>query len=80
MALLMGFITSVMPYLFYTYGLTLIESSKASIIAAIEPVVATLIGFFVLKQDLSVYSIIGIVFVLLSLVTLNVNLKKKSGH
>ena len=78
-AIVMGIITSVLPYLLYTYGLTCIESSRASIIASIEPVVAAIIGYFVLKQELNVFSIIGIVFVLSSLVILNLKFRKQ-GH
>lgn len=73
----MGFVTAVIPYFLYTTALNNIEASKASIIASIELVVASLIGFFIFKQDLSLLAILGIILVLLSIVILNVNLKKR---
>lgn len=73
----MGIVTAVIPYFLYTTALDNIEASKASIIASIELVVASLIGFFIFKQDLSLLAILGIILVLLSIVILNVKLKKK---
>lgn len=75
--IIMGLATSILPYLLYTYGLSQIESSKASIIASVEPVVATIIGYFVLKQNLTVFSVIGIVLVLSSLFILSIKTKSK---
>ena len=42
--LLYAVLTTVLPYLLYTYGLHGVENSAASVIASIEPVVATLLG------------------------------------
>ncbi len=73
----MGIVTAVIPYFLYTTALDNIEAGKASIIASIELVVASLIGFFIFKQDLSLLAILGIILVLSSIVILNVKLKKK---
>lgn len=73
----MGLVTAVIPYFLYTTALNNIEASKASIIASIELVVASLIGFFIFKQDLNLLAILGIVLVLLSIVILNVKFKKR---
>lgn len=73
----MGFVTAIIPYLLYTTALNNIEAGKASIIASIELVVASLIGFFIFKQDLSLLAILGIILVLSSIVILNVKFKKK---
>lgn len=43
-ALLFALVSCVLPYVFYTLGLKYIRSSTASIIATVEPVVATIIG------------------------------------
>ena len=73
----MGIVTAVIPYFLYTTALDNIEAGKASIIASIELVVASLIGFFIFKQDLSLLAILGIILVLSSIVILNVKLKKQ---
>lgn len=72
MFILMGIITSVLPYMFFTMGLKRIEASSASIMASIEPVVATIIGVIVLKEGICLLSILGMLFVIASLVILNV--------
>ena len=72
----MGVVTAIIPYSLYTTALNNIEASKASIIASIELVVASLVGYFVFRQALSLLGILGIVLVLLSIVILNVNFKK----
>jgi len=64
---LMALVTAVLPYLFYTLGLEKIESGKAAVIAAVEPVVAVIIGFLVFKDDLSLIQYFGIVLVLSSI-------------
>ena len=41
-----GILCTVIPYLTYTLGLQYVENGKASIIASVEPVTATLLGVF----------------------------------
>lgn len=76
MFVLMGIITSVLPYMFFTMGLKRVEASSASIMASIEPVVATIIGVIVLKENLCFLSVLGMLFVIASLVILNVKNSK----
>ena len=57
-------IATVLPYLFYTKGLEVVESGKASIIANVEPVVAALTGVMFFHEVLSVWTVLGIVCVL----------------
>ena len=52
--------TSVIAYTLYTVGLIGTKPDVASIAATIDPIVATLIGFFVLEQSLDIFQIIGI--------------------
>ncbi len=68
---LMALFNTVLPYLFYTFGLSGVEPSTAPIIATIEPVVATLIGAVFYKEVLTITGFSGIVLVLLSVVILN---------
>ena len=76
MVLLMGIITAVLPYIFYTLGLEGLEAGKASIMASLEPVVATLIGLIAFREIPSWISLLGILLVLGGVVLLNVRPKK----
>lgn len=60
----MGIFASVVPYLLYTKGLGGVETGRASILASVEPVVATLIGVFVYREDLTPYEAAGAAMVL----------------
>lgn len=57
---------TVIAYGAYTIGLSYMEGSRASIIACMEPVVATLLGIFLYKEQLNVSTFLGILLVLLS--------------
>jgi len=73
---LFGLVSTVLPYIAYTSGLQRMENSKASIIASIEPVTATLIGVIAYHESLSALEIIGVVLVL-GAITMNNVLEKK---
>lgn len=62
------FMTTVAAYLLYTAGLRGMENGRASIIASIEPVMASLVGFFLYKEAFSIPGIIGMILVLTSCV------------
>lgn len=68
-----GLLSSTIPFLLYTWGLTYVESSKASITATVEPMVATLVGIFVFHEEMTAASGIGILCVLAALILLNIN-------
>ena len=72
----LGFVTAFLPYVLYSMGLESMESSKASILASVEPVVSALFGVFVFHETLTAWGIIGILMVLGAIVVLNVKLKK----
>ena len=76
LCLLAGAITCYLPYLFYTYGLTGLETGKASIIASVEPVVATIIGILIYHERMTVLSAAGVALVLSAVVLLNVRTKQ----
>lgn len=69
--LLSGVVCGVFPYIFYTIGLTYVETGKAAILASVEPVVATLVSVFYLKEKLTWTAALGICLVLTALVLLN---------
>ncbi len=77
LCLLAGAVTCYLPYLFYTYGLTGLETGKASILASVEPVVATFIGIFVYHERMSLLSAAGVALVLAAVVLLNVRTATK---
>jgi len=77
-AVLFALLSCVMPYTLYTLGLKYIASSTASIIATIEPVVATIVGAVVFAEPVAVpFGYIGIALVLMSVVLINIKRKSK---
>ena len=61
---LMIFLVTVAPYLCYTKGLTGMENGRASVIASIEPVMATVIGILVFGESNSAMTWVGILLVI----------------
>ena len=45
--------STALPYLLYTAGLARVESGRAAILAAVEPVVAALVGVLVFREPMS---------------------------
>ncbi|MBO5883674.1 MAG: EamA family transporter [Clostridia bacterium] len=76
----LGIITGFLPYVFYSRGLELMESSKASILASVEPVVGTLFGVFLFHEPLTLLGGIGIALVLGAVVLLSVKKKDKNDR
>ncbi|MBR7133157.1 MAG: 4-(cytidine 5'-diphospho)-2-C-methyl-D-erythritol kinase [Clostridia bacterium] len=69
--ILMAIFNTVIPYIFYTVGLSGVDPSVAPVIATVEPVAATVLGAVVYKEAISIYGIIGILLVLSSVAILN---------
>lgn len=63
-AVALGLIASALPFLLYTKSLSYLETSKASIIATLEPIVATLIGILLYGEPITIFKIVGISIVL----------------
>ncbi len=59
-AFALGLLATVLPFLLYTKGLYYLETSRASIIATIEPIVATIIGVVLFGEPLTLFKILGI--------------------
>lgn len=64
-------IATVLPYILYTFGLSHVENGKASIMASIEPIVATLLGIFVFGEHMTAVGALGVLLVLAAIVLLN---------
>ena len=69
--ILLAVISTVTPFLFYTKGLRTMEAGKASIIAFTEPMVATICGIIVFREQITISNIVGIILIFVSLVLLH---------
>ncbi len=73
----LGILACMFPYLLYTRGLTGVVASHASVMATVEPVVATIIGVAVFGDAMTVGKFSGILLILAGIVILNVSLPHK---
>ena len=64
---------TVIPYLLYTAGLATVASSKASIMASVEPVMACVVSVLVFREGMSFFGGLGIVLVIGAIVLLNLH-------
>jgi len=71
--ILMSVVVSLLPYIFYTKGLERVPAGKASIMASIEPVMATVMGALVFHEIPDAFGFLGIVLVIAAIVLLNVH-------
>ena len=71
-------VSTVLPYFFYTWGLKRVEPSRAAILVAVEPLVASLLGIFAYGEGHDFPKVLGIVFVLGAILLLNAPKKKTS--
>ena len=63
-AFLMCLVTAVFAQYFFSVGLGLIESGKAAIYGATEPIVGSLVGIFIFHEESNLMKIIGIIMVI----------------
>ncbi|MDR4889882.1 DMT family transporter [Fredinandcohnia sp. QZ13] len=64
----LGFLSTMLAFILYTKGLQYIESSRASIIATIEPVVAAIIGYFIFQETLQMWQYVGVIMVIVAVI------------
>lgn len=62
--LLLAVVITVLPFALYTKGLSKVEPSRASILATIEPVVATIFGVLLFNEVLTLIKVLGIASVI----------------
>ena len=72
----LGLITGFLAYIFYSMGLERIESSKASILASLEPVVGTVLAMIFFAEFPTAPGVIGIILVLCAIAALSITPKK----
>lgn len=73
--LLLGVISTLAPFILYTKGLEQMEAGRASIMAFVEPMVATLVGIIVFGEAISISNGLGILLIFSSILLLNLKLK-----
>lgn len=67
----LGLFSTAVPYIFYTRGLARLSPSKASVLAFAEPMVATLVGIFVLHEPITLSALLGIGLIFAGILVLN---------
>lgn len=71
-----GIISTLLPFTLYTLGLKHTDPSKASVMAFIEPMVATIVGIVIFKEGLKISNILGILLIFTSICVVNIKPKK----
>jgi len=66
----LGIISTVLPYYLYTVGLKRMDAGKASIIAFVEPMVATIVSLLI-GDPFGWTNVLGIILILGSIILLN---------
>ncbi|WP_306009068.1 DMT family transporter [Bacillus sp. MMSF_3328] len=74
----LGLLPTVLAYFLYTWGLEKTESSKAAVMATIEPVVAIFMGVALYSESLGYMQLSGSIIILLCVIL--VNLPERKGR
>ena len=77
--MLMSVVVSLLPYISYTNGLKRTQPSKASIMASVEPITATVTGAVVFHELPDFWGYLGIACVIGAIVLLNVDAFRKKA-
>jgi len=77
--ILFAVVITILPFTLYTKGLSRVEPSRASILATIEPVVATIFGVILFNEQLTMMKTIGIAAVIGAAILINVTPKSLAG-
>jgi drug/metabolite transporter, DME family len=75
----LGLFPTVIAFLLYTKGLEKIETSRAAVIATVEPIVATILSVFLYKESFGLIQAIGSIIILLSVTIINIPKTKKAS-
>lgn len=67
-ALGIALVCTVLPYIFYTHGLSGLDTGKAAILVTVEPLVGTLVGLFLWGEPFSPAKIVGIICIFVSVI------------
>lgn len=69
----LGVVTFVVPYFLYTLSMRSLPAGVASALAIMEPFSATIYSLVLLRESLTVFSVIGIVLILISAILLSLS-------
>ncbi|MEG6616224.1 EamA family transporter [Peptococcaceae bacterium 1198_IL3148] len=75
---LIALIPTVAAYTLYTTGLQFVETSKASIIATMEPVVAVILAAFIFHEQINAIQLLGILLVIGSVILIQLPMGRRS--
>ena len=64
MLLMLSVVHTALAFALYTFGLRGLEAGRAAIVATVEPVVAGMVGVFLLGEDLTAPKVLGAILVL----------------
>ena len=67
----LAFFSTVLPFLFYTKGLSGMEAGKAAVLATIEPVTAAVVGIFFFHEEYTVLKVAGMLLIIAAIIFLN---------
>jgi DME family drug/metabolite transporter len=68
---LIGIVPTTIAYLLYLAGLKLLDATKASVFAIVEPLTAAIFGFLFLQEVLSYDSLVGFVLIISSILLIS---------
>jgi DME family drug/metabolite transporter len=68
---MIGIVPTAMPYILYFGRLKLVEATKSSVFAIIEPVSTAILAFLILQKTLSQDSLIGFVLIISSIILIS---------
>ena len=71
--ILFGILLTLVPFWLFNYSLEKIDAGKSSIITFVEPLVATLLGFVIYGETLTVEAVIGMVMIASALIMVSRN-------
>ncbi len=75
----LGLLITTLPYLLYNLGLNGLDAGVASVVAFLEPMVATIAGFVIYNETPSILDILGILMILFAIILLNIEFKPKDA-
>ena len=67
----LGICNTAIPYFLYTWGLERMESGRAAILVAVEPLVGALIGVLLFREEMTLTKGLGILLIVASVILLN---------
>ncbi len=74
--LMLGIISTLLPFALYTKGLSHMETSRASMLTFIEPLCATLISIFVFHEPFGINHAVGMIAIIGAVSILNINFRR----